>query len=66
MIDIARFAELGSNGVLALVADSTTWKNQGILFSESRVGEKFDQLFKGCDQRIIVTTFASNVHGCSR
>ncbi|MGI6013424.1 MAG: ribonuclease J [Oscillospiraceae bacterium] len=62
MIDIARFAELGKQGVLALVADSTNVEKLGYSVSESRVGEKFDQLFKGCDQRIIVTTFASNVH----
>ncbi len=62
MIDIARFAELGKQGVLALVADSTNVEKPGYSMSESRVGEKFDQLFKGCDQRIIVTTFASNVH----
>ena len=62
MIDIARFAELGKQGVLALVADSTNVEKPGYSVSESRVGEKFDELFKGCDQRIIVTTFASNVH----
>lgn len=62
MIDLARFGELGKQGVLALLADSTNVERSGYSVSESKVGESFDMLFKGCDKRIIVTTFASNVH----
>lgn len=62
MIDLARFGELGKQGVLALFADSTNVEKPGYSESESKVGESFDHLFNGCDKRIIVTTFASNVH----
>ncbi|MDO4750049.1 MAG: ribonuclease J [Eubacteriales bacterium] len=62
MIDLARLGQLGKEGVLALLCDSTNVEKPGYSDSESRVGERFDQLFKGCDKRIIVTTFASNVH----
>ena len=62
MIDLARFGELGNRGVLALVADSTNVEKPGYSTSESKVGETFDALFRGCTQRILVTTFASNVH----
>jgi ribonuclease J len=60
--DIARLGQLGKEGVLALLADSTNVEKPGYSDSESKVGERFDELFKGCDKRIIVTTFASNVH----
>ena len=62
MIDLARFGALGKSGVLALLSDSTNVERQGYSTSESKVGERFDELFHGCRQRIIVTTFASNVH----
>ncbi len=62
MIDLARLGELGKKGVLALLADSTNVERPGYSVSESKVGSSFDALFKGCDQRIIVTTFSSNVH----
>jgi len=62
MIDIARFGELGKRGVLALLSDSTNVEKPGYSTSESKVGERFEELFHGCTQRIIVTTFASNVH----
>ncbi len=62
MIDLARLGALGKQGVLALLADSTNVERPGYSDSESVVGERFDQLFKDCDKRIIVTTFASNVH----
>ena len=62
MADIARLGELGNKGVLALLADSTNVEKPGYSDSESKVGLKFDELFKDCDRRIIVTTFASNVH----
>ncbi|MCL2628037.1 MAG: ribonuclease J [Oscillospiraceae bacterium] len=62
MIDIARLGELGKKGVLALLSDSTNVEKPGYSTSESKVGQRFDELFQGCTQRIIVTTFASNVH----
>ena len=61
MIDLARLGELGKNGVLALLCDSTNVERPGFTKSERCVGASFDALFRGCDQRIIVTTFASNV-----
>ncbi len=61
MIDLARLGELGNQGVLALLADSTNVERSGYTRSESSVGTSFDSLFKGCEERIIITTFASNV-----
>ena len=61
MIDLARFGALGQEGVLALLADSTNVERPGYTRSERSVGNSFDALFKGCEERIIVTTFASNV-----
>ena len=62
MLDIARFGQLGNDGVLALLSDSTNAEKVGHSDSERKVGESFDKLFMGCDKRIIITTFASNVH----
>ena len=62
MIDIPRLGQLGNEGVLALLSDSTNVETPGHSASERKVGESFDKLFKGCDKRIIITTFASNVH----
>ena len=62
MIDLARLGELGKRGVLALLSDSTNVERQGYSTSERKVGQRLDELFNGCSQRIIVTTFASNVH----
>ena len=61
MIDLARLGALGNKGVLALLCDSTNVERPGYTKSERAVGDSFDALFKGCDERIIVTTFASNV-----
>ena len=61
MTDLTRFGELGREGVLALLMDSTNVERPGHSLSESKVHDRFDQLFKDCDKRIIVTTFASNV-----
>ena len=61
IIDLARFGALGNKGVLALLCDSTNVEREGYSPSERKVSRSFDSLFKGCDQRIIVTTFASNV-----
>ncbi len=62
MIDLTRLGELGKEGVLMLLSDSTNVERPGYSESESKVGMRLDQLFKDCDKRIIVTTFASNVH----
>ena len=62
VIDLARFGELGKEGVLALMADSTNVERAGYTQSESVVGRTFMRQFQNCDERIIVTTFASNVH----
>ena len=62
MIDLARLGELGNQGVLALLCDSTNAERQGYTPSENTVAEGLDRQFKNCDQRIVVTTFASNMH----
>ena len=62
MIDLARFGELGKQGVLALMADSTNVERAGYTPSENTVAEGLDRQFRNCDQRIIITTFASNMH----
>ena len=62
MIDLTRFGELGKKGVLALLMDSTNVERQGHTISERKVGQNIEALFKDCDKRIVVTTFASNVH----
>ena len=61
-IDIARFGELGQDGVLCLLSDSTNVEKPGHSDPEMKVGQSFDKLFMGCDKRIIITTFASNIH----
>ena len=63
MIDLARFGTLGDSGVLALMSDSTNVERKGYTMSERTVGEKFDEIFASHHkERIIVATFASNVH----
>jgi len=63
MIDLPRFAEYGKKGVLALLSDSTNAERPGTTMSESMVGESFEMLFrKARKKRIIVATFASNIH----
>ena len=62
MMDLARLGQLGSEGVLALLADSTNVERAGYTPSENTVAESLDRQFKNCDSRIIVTTFASNMH----
>ncbi len=61
MIDLARLGQLGKEGVLALLCDSTNVESPGFTKSERSVGASFDALFRGCDERIIIATFASNV-----
>jgi ribonuclease J len=62
VIDLQRFASLGFRGVDLLMADSTNVELEGYTQSESSVGKTFVELFKGVKSRIIVATFASNVH----
>ncbi len=62
MMDLARLGELGKQGVLALLCDSTNVDRQGYTPNENTVAESLDRQFKGCDQRIVVTTFASNMY----
>jgi len=61
-IDLARFAELGNKGVLLLMCDSTNVERSGYTMSESTVGETFEEIFMNAKSRILVATFASNVH----
>ena len=60
--DIARLAELGSEGVLCLCGDSTNADRPGVVPSEATVGPALHEVFSRCEGRIIVTCFASNVH----
>jgi ribonuclease J len=62
VIDLARLGELGKEGVLCLCADSTNVERPGFTPSEKTVGATFARQFQNCEERIIVTTFASNVH----
>jgi ribonuclease J len=62
IMDLGRIAELGNRGILALMSDSTNSERKGFTMSESSVGEVFDKLFMNCTKRIVVATFASNVH----
>ena len=60
--DLGRFAELGKRGVLLLMADSTNVERPGYTMSESTVGETFEKYFSRAEGRILVATFASNIH----
>ncbi len=62
MMDLGRLGQLGKEGVLALLCDSTNVERTGYTPSERMVAESLDRQFKGCNQRIVVTTFASNMH----
>ena len=63
IINLSRFAELGNEGVLCLLSDSTNAEQPGYTQSESKVGETFESLFsKAGNRRIIIATFASNIH----
>jgi ribonuclease J len=61
-IDLARLAELGKKGVLLLMADSTNVEREGYTMSERTVGQTLDEIFMDSKSRILVATFASNVH----
>ncbi|MDO8210683.1 ribonuclease J [Conexibacter sp. CPCC 206217] len=60
--DMARLAELGKDGVLLLCGDSTNADRPGYSPSESRVGPHLEEVFSRCEGRIVVTSFASNIH----
>lgn len=62
MIDLARIGQLGNEGILALMSDSTNAERPGYTMSERTVGKTFDSIFENCDKRIFVATFASNIH----
>ena len=62
MIDLTRIGELGKEGLLALMSDSTNVERPGYAMSEKTVGLQFESIFNNCNKRIIVATFASNVH----
>ena len=62
LMDLHKFAEIGSKGVLVLLADSTNVERPGYTMSEKTVGDTFNDIFLKAPQRIIVATFASNVH----
>ena len=62
IMNLGRLAELGNEGVLALMSDSTNSERKGYTMSEKTVGDVFERLFQGCRKRIVVATFASNVH----
>ena len=60
--DFASIAEYGKKGVLVLLSDSTNVERAGYTLSERAVGETFDEIFRNADGRIIIATFASNIH----
>jgi ribonuclease J len=63
MMDLGRLAEIGQDGVLCLMSDSTNAERPGFTESERKVGESFETLFrKAGNNRIIVATFSSNIH----
>ncbi len=61
-IDLGRIAQLGTEGVLALLCDSTNVERAGYTMSERSVGESFNAYFQNAEGRIIVAMFASNIH----
>lgn len=60
--DLSRLAELGAEGVLLLLADSTNVENEGYTLSEKTVGKTLEELIPHCPQRVVVSTFSSNIH----
>ncbi|HHX22835.1 MAG: ribonuclease J [Tepidanaerobacteraceae bacterium] len=60
--DLNKFAELGSKGVLVLLSDSTNAEREGYTMSEKVVGKTIEEIFRNLNNRIIVATFASNIH----
>lgn len=62
IMDFQRIAELGKQGITLLMSDSTNVQRPGYTMSEMTVGKEFDKIFSNCHKRIIVATFASNIH----
>lgn len=62
MTDLTRFGEYGRSGVLLLMQDSTNVERPGFSLGERKVGESYEKIIAGCDKRIIIAMFASNVH----
>ncbi len=62
VIDLGTYSEFGKKGVLLLMSDSTNVERQGFSVSERTIGDKFIETFKECQSRILVATFASNIH----
>lgn len=62
VINLGKFAELGNKGVLLAMSDSTNVERPGFTQSEKTMGRKFMKIFEDCDSRIIVASFASNIH----
>lgn len=60
--DVHRLAELGKDGVLALMSDCTNVERPGFCRSERMLSDTFDRIFARCNGRIIVACFASNIH----
>lgn len=61
-INLTRLGELGNKGVLALLCESTNAERPGHTMSERTVGKSLENIFRGCDKRIIIATFSSNVY----
>lgn len=62
VMDLERISNLGKNGVLLLMADSTNVERKGHTISESSIGDTFTRIFSNAEGRVIVATFASNIH----
>lgn len=62
IINLERYSEIGKKGVLLLMADSTNAERPGYTMSEKTVGKKLENIFYGAKGRVIVATFASNIH----
>jgi len=62
VIDLGKFADIGRKGVLLAMTDSINIERPGFTESEKTIGQKFMDVFKNCDSRIIVASFASNIH----
>ena len=62
IIDLNKFTQLGNEGVLALLSDSTNAERPGYTISEKAVGQTFERYFSEAKGRIIIATFASNIH----
>lgn len=61
-INLTRLGEIGKEGVLAMLGESTNAERPGFTMSERKVGKSLDNIFRGCDKRVVISTFSSNVH----